>query len=358
MKANYRKRNPPVLWRMECISLVTIKMIAQKCGYSTATVSKALNGAPDISAETTELIRKTAAQMGYTPNAAARMLKTSRSYMFGVMFEDATDSGLTHEFFAQILDSFKKRSEELGYDILFINDTLAGRVIGYAEHARYRNCDGVLIANMDRNDPSVLDLASCGIPAVTIDYVIDQCGTILSDNVQGMRDIVYYLHEMGHRRIAWIHGQNSPVCKIRLASFYRSCAELGIEVPAGYVIPGFFRDAEFSAKATRQLLQMPEPPTCILYPDDVSFIGGFNEIERMGLRIPDDISVVGYDGIQMGQLLRPRLTTMKQDAVTMGRRAAEELVRSVEEGKLYIPQQITVPGMLLKGGTVKDLNAK
>ena len=123
--------------------MVTIKMIAQKCGYSVATVSKALNGAPDISAETAEFIRKTAGEMGYMPNSAARALKTTRTHNFGVLFEDNTNSGLTHEFFSHILESFKHRAEELGYDISFISDHLGGRDISYTEHARYRSCDGV-----------------------------------------------------------------------------------------------------------------------------------------------------------------------------------------------------------------------
>ena len=107
--------------------MVTIKMIAKECGFSIATVSKALNGAPDISAETKETIRKVASQMGYTPNSAARMLKTSRSYNFGVLFEDQANKGLTHSFFSHILNSFKHRAEELGYDISFISATWAVR---------------------------------------------------------------------------------------------------------------------------------------------------------------------------------------------------------------------------------------
>lgn len=335
--------------------MVTIKMIAKECGYSTATVSKALNGAPDISAETAELIKKTAAQMGYMPNSAARALKTSRSYSFGVLFEDATNSGLTHEFFSHILESFKHRAEGLGYDICFISDRLGGREVSYTEHARYRNCDGVLIASVDYNDPSVVELANSGIPVVSIDYVFGNCGSILSDNVQGVRDLVNYVHSLGHRKIAFIHGEATAVTRQRIASFCRSCRELGLEIPEEYISQGFFHDPAASGVATRKLLELKDPPTCILYPDDISYIGGMNEIERMGLSIPNDISVVGYDGIKMSQHLRPRLTTLKQDAEQIGRIAAEELARAVEEGKLYLPSQIVIPGKLLPGDTVRKI---
>lgn len=335
--------------------MVTIRMIAQKCGCSTATVSKALNGAPDVSAETAERIRAAASEMGYTPNAAARSLKTSRSYSFGVMFEESSNIGLAHEFFARILNGFKCRAEELGYDISFISDRLGGWEISYVEHARYRNYDGVLVANVDAADAGLMELLASGIPLVTIDYVFDHCGSVLSDNVGGMRDLVNHVYNLGHRKLAMIHGDLNAVSKIRVASFYRTCKELGLEVPDEYMVAGFFRNPQSASQATRKLLQLPDPPTCIFYPDDYSYIGGMNEIEKAGLSIPEDISAVGYDGLELIQAFRPRLTTLRQEAIQMGIAAAEELVRAVEEGKSYIPRTITVPGCVLSGATVKDL---
>lgn len=335
--------------------MVTIRMIAKKCGCSTATVSKALNGAPDVSAETAERIRKAATEMGYMPNAAARALKTSRSHNFGVLFEDATNSGLTHEFFSRILNSFKHRAEELGYDISFISDRLGGRDISYAEHARYRNCDGVLIASGEFNDPGIIELANSGIPVVSIDYIFDNCGSVQSDNIQGMKDLVTHIYSLGHRKIAFIHGEETAVTKIRVASFYRTCKELGLEIPEEYVVSAFYHDPASVALATEKILGLKNRPTCIIYPDDIAYIGGMNQIEKMGLSIPEDICTAGYDGIKFSQLLRPSLTTLKQDAELMGMRAAEELARAVEEGKLYIPSRIVVPGILLPGGTVTKL---
>ena len=335
--------------------MVTIRMIAEKCGCSTATVSKALNGAPDVSAETAQRIRKTAKEMGYMPNAAARALKTSRSYIFGVLYEDATNSGLTHEFFSRILNSFKHRAQELGYDISFISDQLGGRAISYTEHARYRNCDGVLILSVDFTQPAIIELATSGIPLVSIDYQFENCGCIQSDNVQGMKDLVTHIYNMGHRKIAFIHGEDTAVTRFRVASFFRTCRELGLDVPEEYVVSALYHESSASAAATRQLLSLKDRPTCIIYPDDISYIGGMNEIEKQGLSIPTDICTAGYDGIHFSQLLRPRLTPLRQDAELMGASAAEELARAVEEGKLYIPQRILVPGALLPGGTVTKI---
>ena len=335
--------------------MVTIRMIAKECGCSTATVSKALNGAPDVSAETAERIRKTAAEMGYMPNAAARALKTSRSYNFGVLYEDNSNSGLTHEFFSRMLNAFKHRAQELGYDISFISDRLGGREISYTEHARYRNCDGVLILNVDFTKPGVQELATSGIPLVSIDYQLENCGCVQSDNVQGMRDLVTHIYEMGHRKIAFIHGEDTAVTRIRIASFYRTCRELGLEVPEEYVTGSLYHDSSASAAATKQLLALKNRPSCIIYPDDISYIGGWNELEKQGLTVPEGISAAGYDGIHFSQLLRPKLTTLRQDADLMGASAADELARAVEEGKLYIPGRILVPGKLLPGETVTKI---
>jgi len=335
--------------------MVTIRMIAKKCGCSTATVSKALNGAPDISAETAQRIRKAAIEMGYTPNAAARALKTSRSHSFGVLFEDDTNSGLTHEFFSTILNSFKRRSEALRYDICFISNRLGKQDITYAEHARYRNCDGVLIASVNFSDPAVVDLMASDIPVVAIDYIHDNCGSVQSDNPKGMADLVNYIYSMGHRKIAFIHGEDTAVTKLRIASFYRTCRELDLSIPEDYVIPGNYHNPNSAGNLTRQLLELKDPPTCIIYPDDISYIGGMYEIEKMGLSIPEDISTAGYDGIKLSQLFRPALTTLHQDAEEMGIRAAEELARAVEEGKLYIPNRIVIPGTVRPGGTVKKI---
>lgn len=335
--------------------MVTLKDISARCGVSRATVSKALNNHKDIGKETGERIRQTAKEMGYLPNAAARALKTNRTNNLGVLFIDQMMSGLAHEYFSSMLESFKVEGERLGYDITFISQNIGGTPMSYLEHCRYRNCDGVMIASVDFNDPMVVELIQSDIPIVTIDHVFNSRTAILSNNVQGLHDLVSYIHSLGHRKIAYIHGEDTAVTQKRLGGFYRSCAELGVDVPDGYVKSARYHDPRSSGIATRELLAMPYPPTCIIYPDDFSFIGGMNEIERHGLRIPKDISVAGYDGIYLSQVLRPRLTTIHQDTPTLGREAAIRLVEAIEQPKLAFPRQIVVDGKLLKGDSVQQI---
>lgn len=335
--------------------MVTMKEIAIKCGVSPATVSKALNGHTDIGAETRELVKMTAQEMGYLPNAAARALKTNRSFNLGVLFVDKTLSGLAHEYFSTVLNGFKVEAERLGYDITFISKDIGNFKMDYYEHARYRNCDGVIIASVDFSDQDVLKLVESNIPVVTIDHVFNNRTAVLSDNVQSMVEIVNYVYGMGHRRIAYVHGEDTSVTKKRLASFYKTCMNIGIDVSDEYVKAAQYHDPKSSGLATRELLTLKDRPTCILYPDDFSFLGGMSELERQGLRVPENISVVGYDGILLSQALRPRLTTFRQDSANIGRQAAAKLVEEIENPKMFVPTQISVSGSLLIGNTVKHV---
>ena len=331
--------------------MVTIKMIAQECGLSIAAVSKALNHQPGISQEKAEWVRKTAREMGYFPNAAARTLKTNRTKNIGIVFQN----GLAHELFSQVLEAIRDVAEARDYDVTFLSR--AGNTgKSYYEHAKRRQCDGVIIAQglYDKNELS--QLAESDIPVVSIDQIFGGKTAIVSDNAKSMEEIVDYLYGLGHRRIAMIHGEDGEVTRLRLAGFRRACRKYGIELPEEYVIPARFREPKDSGQATRRLLAMEQRPTCILYPDDISYLGGLTEIESQGLSVPNDISCFGYDGIRLSGLLRPSLATYHQGAQEIGRRAAEELISAIEDPKYYVPQIVTVEGCVQPGGTVKDLN--
>lgn len=335
--------------------MVSMKDISIKCGVSVATVSKALNDHSDIGEATKLNIRKTAKEMGYFPNSSARALKTNRTYNIGVLFVDEAQSGLTHEYFSHVLDSFKVTAEQNGYDITFINRNKVHSSMSYLEHSKYRGVDGVVIACVDFHDPEVLELVRSDLPVVTIDYTFNNRIAVVSDNIKGMRDLITYIYEMGHRKIAYIHGADSAVTQNRVGSFYKTLDSLGITVPDEYVKEGIYHDTESSAILTRELLNLKDYPTCIIYPDDFSSIGGINMIKEVGFKIPDDISVVGYDGLRLSQVLDPKLTTLKQDTKSLGRLAAEKLIQLIEKPKTTIIERVVVEGEVLKGGSVKQI---
>ena len=330
-----------------------MKDIALRCGVSVATVSKALNGQPDIGEETRARIAATAKEMGYMTNSAARALKTNRTYNLGVLFVDERRSGLAHEYFSAMLESFKVEAENHGYDITFINHNVGGKPTSYLQHCLYRGVDGVVIACVDFNDPRVRELVESKIPLVTIDRVFDNRLAVLSDNVGGVSSLVRHVYSKGHRKIAFLHGERTSVTNNRLIGFHRTCEELGLEIPEEYIIECVYHDPDRCAEATRQLLALPDRPTCILFPDDFSYIGGMNVILEQGLRIPEDISAVGYDGIHLAKVMR--LTTYSQNAASLGKTAAERLISLIEHPKTTVLDRIMVQGGLLEGNSVKDI---
>jgi LacI family transcriptional regulator len=333
--------------------MVSLKDIAAACKVSTATVSKALRDQKDISEETKTRIRQTAEQMGYFPNAAARALKTNESKNLGVLYEEEAGRGLTHEYFSGVLQGFKKQAEELGYDITFISTHRGALGMSYLEHCRYRNFAGAVIVCANFSDSAVSELLNSDFPTVTIDFVHHNCTAVSSNNVQGMRDLVDYVTGMGHRRIAYIHGQmSSPVSRERVAAFYQAMEGHGIPVVPEYIKEARFLEPETAEQSTKELLQLTEPPTCILYPDDTALIGGLNAIRGMGLRIPEDISVAGYDGTQYSQMLYPKVTTIQQDAARIGGEAASRLIGIIEKPKTALMERVVVEGILIKGESV------
>ncbi len=331
--------------------MASIKDIAKECGVSVATVSKALNDQGDISQATKEKVRKVAAKLGYTANVAARALKTNKTYNIGILFADER-AGLSHEYFSMILESFQREAEKHGYDITFINHAIAGRKTTYLKHVEYRNVDGVVIMTADFEDPEVKELASSKIPVVVVDYVLDGCAAVLSDNTQGLGAIVRYAYSMGHRNIAFIHGDDTAVTRERITSFRSACGQLGLEIKDDHILAGHYHDIQDCNEKTRQLLALKDRPTMIIFPDDYSYIGGLEAITSNGLSVPEDISAAGYDGINMAKIMN--LTTYEQNTKELGAIAARKLLQMINEPELP-PERVIVYGKLLEGRTIKKI---
>lgn len=332
--------------------MASMKDISKMCGVSIATVSKALNDQSDIGPETKEKIQKAAKELGYFPNSSARALKTKRTFNLGVLFVDESQSGLTHDYFANVLNSFKKVAEAHGYDITFLSTGSTTNKMTFLEHCRYRGFDGVVIACIDFDNPEVEELVKSDIPLVTIDHLFYGRAAVISDNINGMKDLFTYVYQQGHRKIAYIHGTDSAVTRGRLSSFFKTAEELGVTIPDEYIREAAYRDTVEAGRATKELLSLPEPPTCILYPDDFSCFGGMNVIREEKLRIPQDISVAGYDGITLGRHIEPQLTTLLQDTAAIGATAAEKLIELIEKPKTALAEQIVIGGEVYAGKTV------
>ena len=335
---------------------VTIRELSKRCGLSISTVSKALNGYTDISEATREAVTLAAKEIGYYPNSHARALKTKRSFNLGVLFVDDMQSGLTHAFFSFVLESFKKEAERNGYDITFISHNMGESTMTYLEHCHYREVDGVCIACINFLEPEIAQLVNSELPVVTIDHLFNNRSCIQSNNIVGIQALLEHVYRHGHRKIAYIHGPKSAVTDTRLGSFYRTANALGIDVPDEYIDECDYTEQASVYRATRRLLSLKERPTCILISDDYAALGAYEAAADLGLSIPRDISIAGYDGIPMMQLMKPRLTTIRQDTNRIGAEAARRLVALIESPKTTIPEIMVVPCSLIEGETVGPLS--
>lgn len=335
--------------------MVTLKDIARECKVSFSTVSKALKGSPEISIETTEFIKKKAHEMGYHPNIAARSLRTNRTYDIGVIFEDKTGAGFQHQYFATIISGIQKVAFQKGYEMTFVGGD-STKNYDYYSHALARNYDGLAILSCDFTSSGITGLVKSEIPTVTLDYFYDiNHAAVMSDYTAGINELLEYVISMGHKKIAMIHGEKTWVTDERIQAFNKVCKAHGIDVPAEYFAEGLYHDPVTSSAATEVFLSLPEPPTCIFYPDDYAALGGIRELTSRGLKPGKDISIVGYDGIALTSMMIPPLTTYEQNGETIGRVMAEALINKIENSENFEPKKEMITGRLIKGGTVVKL---
>lgn len=340
----------------EGVLMVSIKDIAQACGVSTATVSKALNNREDVNAATRERVQETAKALGYLPNAMARALKTNRTYNIGVLMVDKADSGLKHHFFASILDSFKVAMERNGYDLTFISSQIGSQVYSYYEHCMYRNVDGVFAACVDFASPGVQSLLNSTLPVVSVDYVEDGKYSVASDNAQGVTTAAEYAICRGHKRIGFIYGEDSQVTQTRMKAFRETMQKHGLEADESIILQGRYLHPEIAYKLTQQLLAEPDRPTCIMYPDDICAVAGMTAIQDAGLVPGREVSLIGFDGHPVLRMLGPHLTTIQQDTERIGIRAAETMLRLLQKKEIPEDERVSYVGAkLLEGETVAQL---
>lgn len=335
--------------------MVKIRDIAEYCNVSVSTVSKAFNGYKDISEETRTKILMGAQALGYSTKALIGEGK-EKTCNIGLLYEDASNQGLRNEYFAYIVASFKEQAAKQGYDITFIERNIGSKRMSYLQHCNMRNFDGVCIVCADFSDPEVVELVNSSFPVVTIDQVFNEAISILSDNMQGMKLLTDYIISMGHTKIAFIYGTKSSVTHNRLVGFNYALTQNRINIPEEYMVEGMYRSVDKAEEVAERLLALPNPPTCIIAPDDYSALGVMNVARRRGWKIPEDLSIAGYDGMPVSQMLEPNLTTIKQDADKLGTEAAKQLINLIENPMKTSLDTVMMKVQLLKGGSVKKIS--
>ncbi len=335
--------------------MATIHELSERCGVSISTVSKALNGYSDISTKTRNMIIKAANEMGYFPNSGARSQKLKKTYTIGILFHTMSNLGLKNDYFAYIMEAFRKEAAGEGYDITFLQDSVGTRKMTYLEHCRYRHFDGVCIICADYESEDVINLINSDIPVVTIDYAFQKAYSIISDNYGGMKQLTNFILRQGHTKIGLISGVNSLVTRNRIDGFIDVMDENKIKVPKEYLRSSNYRNALMAEEQAIKLLQLPDHPTCIIAPDDMAAMGVVSAIRKCGLQVVKDISIAGYDCIDAQQYVGVRLTTIKQEREKIGMEAARKLIQMIENGNKVACDTVFIKQSLIIGNSIRKI---
>jgi LacI family repressor for deo operon, udp, cdd, tsx, nupC, and nupG len=304
---------------------VTILDVARRAGVSTATVSRALAAPERVADKTRAAVEAAIAETGYTPNAIAQGLRARSSKMVLALLP-----GLGNSFYTVIINAVEELLTEAGYGILF-GDTRndAKRDAHYDRLVRSGQVDGVLLltGRLPRKDFAELDAT---VPITLVSNDIPEIKTLPVfeiANREAAREMVEYLIRLGHRRIAHITGPAGNIeARERLRGYRDALAAAGLPIDESLIWPGSFTFIAGTA-AAKQYLASSDRPTAVFAASDEIAMGFIRAIKDAGLRVPDDLSVAGFDDIEYASFFDPALTTMHQPRAELGRLAAESLVR-------------------------------
>ena len=331
--------------------MATIYDIAKECGISPATVSKALSNATDVSAATRDRVRRVAAEMNYVPDARAKSLSRNRSWSIGVLCQDGSEMGLRHYLFAAIIESFKSSIEKLGYDMCILSNQVGNTGLSYLGHCRYRKLDGVFIVNADHESPDFLELVESDLPKIAFDYPYDNASCITTDTAKGMKMLYDYLWQLGHRDIVYFHGDKRRFITMqRINALKDAAAAHGVTMDNKAFVPSAYYSITAGRDSMHALFREGHKPSAVICSDDYSAVGALNAIRAAGMSVPEDISLCGYDGIEITQLAYPQLTTIRQNTELIGQKAAEGLVAQINTPpRSRVPAHIVIEPELIIG---------
>lgn len=326
-----------------------IREVARRSGVSVATVSRALNDRPDVSAATRERVMAIAAELGYLPNHQARALVRRRSDLVGVIWDTGylTTRG-RHPFLQDLLVGLKVAFADTGRHLLLLSTANPG-VDGYVRIARQHSLDGLVLMGVDEGQPAITALLTSPIPCVAVDLPLHgrRAGFVTSDNRAGAAAAVAHLHALGHRRIATVTGPTDSLpATERLAGYRYQTARLGLPFRPEYVETGDFFLAS-GRVAMRRLLNLDEPPTAVFAAGDEMAIGAMDALAEAGVEVPGRMSVVGYDDVEAAALVRPSLTTVAQDPRQLAAAAAGLLADLIVDGEHDTAGPRLVPNRLV-----------
>jgi len=337
---------------------VTLKELAARARVHPSTISRVANQDPKlrIAPPTRQRIEALLRETEYQPNGVARGLKLRQTLVLAVVIPD-----ITNPFFAALFRGVEDAASPRGYNVLLCNtDGSPARQRSHLQSLQARRVDGVIMANSFLKDPTVRWPRHQGVPYVLVNRFSDEShdAFVGSDDLVGGRLATEHLVELGHRRIGHLAGKPTVSTGVmRRRGYLVALADRGIAADPRLVVESGYTE-EGGARAAERLLALPDRPTGIFAVTDMTAVGAFGAARRMGLRIPEDVAIVGYNDIPLAGRLVPGLTTVHVPIHEFGSAAARLLLEQIESGQATPRRVVYTPQLVVRGSTVAGADAR
>lgn len=325
----------------------TIRDVAEAAEVSRSTASRALTGRGYVAPVVRDRVRKAARELGYVPDATARHLRQQASHSVGVLVSD-----LRNDFYASLASGVSQQARRKQYTVMLSDDGGAPEVEAEAAEAFVAfRVAGVIVTPVSSNVSDYL--ARHRIPVVEVDrqFAAGSCDAVVIDNEGAARRVTAELLELGHRRIALVIDETHWTTGRDRSAGYRSAfAAAGVPLEPSLVVTAGW-DVQDAQREARALLQLAEPPTAIFAANNVLAEGVWRAAAELGLRIPDQLSLVSFDDVPWMSMVRPGITAVAQDAVAMGEAAITQLLERIAAPTAPVRTVMFSPTLLRRGST-------
>lgn len=327
----------------------TIYNIAKELNLTPGTISKVINQTGNVSTKTRERVLAYIKEVGYVPNNSARMLKSKRTYTVGIVFTEESDVGLEHSFFSSILQHFKSYVELQGYELSFIVKKLGQHELSYLEWCMNKRVDGVYIVVGNYNDKGLYELIDSPIPAISTDMFVPGLHTVVSDNELGIKLIFDYIQDdLKVKKLAFISGPKTSIAfNERVEAYQNLIQRYQMENVADIIYAESFGFTS-GYNAVQDLINNSSvKPECILVASDDIALGVLKGLKDLGIKVPEEIGVIGFDDIAFAKHFTPSLTTVRQNRKALGETAAKLLLELIENPHEDINEVVKLPVELI-----------